>query len=444
MTTRPCPPATGSARSSQHPCVRVLRRGPGPLAAHADAQGPRRRRHRHPHPARRRGRGRRRRRPGRRPVRRDRVARTPTFTRRGDDLHCTVELPMTAAALGTTLQLDTLRRRRRRSTSQPGTQSGEVITLRGLGVTHLRGGGRGDLTSTSRSQTPDPARRRAGASCCAARHAARRGAPGGPARAARHRPVRQAARRLPCRPSDRAALPARPGALAAVGAGGTSLLDGRRGPARRARCGGSRPGERVDVADGAGRALRAVRDASTAGAEASRPCCVDALDGHRRRSAAVRPRAGAGQGRPRRAGRRDGDRARRRRGRAVAGRARSVVVWRGERAAQGARALGAARCARRPSSPGAPGCRPSRVAADRRARRAGERRRARRGAARGGDRRRSRRLELPDRGRRAARRRPGGRHRTGVRTIVITEPGTREDASNFASGRAAMRSRRTD
>ena len=28
---------------------------------------------------------------------------------------------------------------------RPGTQSGEVQTLRGLGVTHLRGSGRGDL-----------------------------------------------------------------------------------------------------------------------------------------------------------------------------------------------------------------------------------------------------------------------------------------------------------
>src|SRR3546814_18710698 len=33
-----------------------------------------------------------------------------TFTRHGNDLHCTVTLPMTAAALGTTLTLPTLER----------------------------------------------------------------------------------------------------------------------------------------------------------------------------------------------------------------------------------------------------------------------------------------------------------------------------------------------
>src|SRR3712207_7558535 len=31
----------------------------------------------------------------------------PVFTRRGDDVHCTVEVPMTAAALGTSLTLET-------------------------------------------------------------------------------------------------------------------------------------------------------------------------------------------------------------------------------------------------------------------------------------------------------------------------------------------------
>ena len=36
------------------------------------------------------------------------VARHPTFTRHGNDLHCTVTVPMTAAALGTVLELPTL------------------------------------------------------------------------------------------------------------------------------------------------------------------------------------------------------------------------------------------------------------------------------------------------------------------------------------------------
>ncbi len=68
----------------------------------------------------------------------------PTFTRRGDDIHCTIELPMTAAALGTSIELDTFDGTESIEV-KAGTQSGEVSTLRGLGVTHLRGSGRGDL-----------------------------------------------------------------------------------------------------------------------------------------------------------------------------------------------------------------------------------------------------------------------------------------------------------
>ena len=68
----------------------------------------------------------------------------PTFSRRGDDLHCTIEVPVTAAALGTTLELTTLDGVEQLDV-RPGAQSGEATTMRGLGVNHLRGGGRGDL-----------------------------------------------------------------------------------------------------------------------------------------------------------------------------------------------------------------------------------------------------------------------------------------------------------
>ncbi len=67
-----------------------------------------------------------------------------TFQRRGDDLHCTVEIPMTTAALGTVLPIDTLDGREEVSL-RAGVQSGEVLTLKGRGVTHLRGSGRGDM-----------------------------------------------------------------------------------------------------------------------------------------------------------------------------------------------------------------------------------------------------------------------------------------------------------
>ncbi|HVX54807.1 molecular chaperone DnaJ [Nocardioides sp.] len=96
------------------------------------------------------------------------VARHETFTRHGNDLHCTVTIPMTAAALGTTITLPTLEADLPDVAPQdatfelevrPGTQSGTEQTLRGRGVPGLRGG-RGDLIVTIAVETPtklDPA-----------------------------------------------------------------------------------------------------------------------------------------------------------------------------------------------------------------------------------------------------------------------------------------------
>jgi len=67
-----------------------------------------------------------------------------TFHRQGDDLHCTVQVPMTAAALGTTLEVQTLDGTERIDLL-PGTQPATVHTLHSFGVTHLRSGSRGDL-----------------------------------------------------------------------------------------------------------------------------------------------------------------------------------------------------------------------------------------------------------------------------------------------------------
>ena len=95
-----------------------------------------------------------------------RVARHETFVRQGNDLHCSVSLPMTAAALGTTLTLPLLEAdivpeegdEEGRPTThdleiKPGTQSGTEITVRGQGVPGLRGG-RGDLVVTVVVDTP--------------------------------------------------------------------------------------------------------------------------------------------------------------------------------------------------------------------------------------------------------------------------------------------------
>ncbi len=72
---------------------------------------------------------------------------------RGDDLHCTVSLPMTAAALGTKVPLETLDGWDEIDI-RPGTQSGQSIPLRSLGIPHLRGTGRGDLIVHVEVQTP--------------------------------------------------------------------------------------------------------------------------------------------------------------------------------------------------------------------------------------------------------------------------------------------------
>jgi len=79
-----------------------------------------------------------------------------TFVRRGDDLHATLQVPMTAAALGTVVTMDTLDGPQELDL-RPGTQPGQVLTLRGLGVGHLHVGGRGDLHVHVEVQVPAPA-----------------------------------------------------------------------------------------------------------------------------------------------------------------------------------------------------------------------------------------------------------------------------------------------
>ncbi|WP_283134810.1 molecular chaperone DnaJ [Rhizohabitans arisaemae] len=75
------------------------------------------------------------------------------FERRGDDLHCTVQLPMTAAALGTLLTVETLDGSEEVDV-RPGTQSGQVIPLYGRGVQRLNESGRGDLLIHVIVETP--------------------------------------------------------------------------------------------------------------------------------------------------------------------------------------------------------------------------------------------------------------------------------------------------
>jgi molecular chaperone DnaJ len=81
------------------------------------------------------------------------VAPHPVFSREGDHLACTLQVPMSAAALGTTVDLETLDGQRTIEVPA-GTQFGERIVLRGLGAPRLRGSGRGDLNVFVEVRTP--------------------------------------------------------------------------------------------------------------------------------------------------------------------------------------------------------------------------------------------------------------------------------------------------
>ncbi|MEE1296660.1 MAG: J domain-containing protein [Bifidobacterium sp.] len=74
-----------------------------------------------------------------------RVKGDDVFTRRGDDLHCWVQVPMTWAVLGHTMDVDTFDGEQ--AVEVPaGCQPEQTIALKQLGVKHLNGNGeRGDL-----------------------------------------------------------------------------------------------------------------------------------------------------------------------------------------------------------------------------------------------------------------------------------------------------------
>jgi molecular chaperone DnaJ len=72
------------------------------------------------------------------------VAPDERFERRGDDLHTTLRVSLAQATLGTESDVETLDGPHH-LTVAPGTQHGHVERVRGLGVPHLRGRGRGDL-----------------------------------------------------------------------------------------------------------------------------------------------------------------------------------------------------------------------------------------------------------------------------------------------------------
>jgi molecular chaperone DnaJ len=72
------------------------------------------------------------------------VAPDPVFERAGVDLHAEVHVPVTLAALGGSVDFETLDDTRELSVAS-GTQTGTVLQIKGHGVPRVKGRGRGDL-----------------------------------------------------------------------------------------------------------------------------------------------------------------------------------------------------------------------------------------------------------------------------------------------------------
>jgi len=84
-----------------------------------------------------------------------RVRPHPVFERQGSDLACTLSVPMTRAALGGEVRIETLEGPETIRLA-PGTAGGTLHCLKGRGVPHLRRRGRGDLLVTVVVETPKP------------------------------------------------------------------------------------------------------------------------------------------------------------------------------------------------------------------------------------------------------------------------------------------------
>ncbi len=87
------------------------------------------------------------------------VSPDPVFKREGADVFVDVKIPLTLAILGGTIEVPTidgdLKLRIR-----PGTQPGTMVRLRGRGIKHLRGSGRGDQYVRLQIKIPEKLTRR--------------------------------------------------------------------------------------------------------------------------------------------------------------------------------------------------------------------------------------------------------------------------------------------
>ncbi|MFQ5585590.1 MAG: DnaJ C-terminal domain-containing protein [Thermodesulfobacteriota bacterium] len=73
------------------------------------------------------------------------VDRHPSFRREGDDLILEKEIRFTEAALGAVIECQTLDGQIKKVKVPPGTKNGTKIRLKGYGIKHLKGGGKGNL-----------------------------------------------------------------------------------------------------------------------------------------------------------------------------------------------------------------------------------------------------------------------------------------------------------
>jgi molecular chaperone DnaJ len=81
------------------------------------------------------------------------VEPSPRFDRRGQDLYTVLDIPVTRAALGGAVAIETLDDHETLKID-PGTESGTVVRLKGKGVPNLNRRGRGDLFVTVHVVTP--------------------------------------------------------------------------------------------------------------------------------------------------------------------------------------------------------------------------------------------------------------------------------------------------
>jgi molecular chaperone DnaJ len=82
------------------------------------------------------------------------VEQSPRFERRGQDLYTVLDIPVTRAALGGSIEIETLDDRETLKIDA-GTESGTVVRLKGKGIPNLNRRGRGDLFVTLHVVTPN-------------------------------------------------------------------------------------------------------------------------------------------------------------------------------------------------------------------------------------------------------------------------------------------------